>query len=199
VAVAGRLTPVVARACRAARERGLVVSCDLNYRRKLWTPAQAGETMRELLPLTDAFVCGVEEAAAIFGAAIDAGRPGLEQAAGAARQLGAEFGLKHVVVPLRESHSATANRFRALLFSQGQVAVSRLYEIPYIVDRVGAGDALTAGVIFGLSEGWEPQRTIEFGVAAACLKHSVPGDFNLVSREEVEALVAEEGAGRIQR
>jgi len=199
VAVAGRLAPVVARACRAARERGLVVSCDLNYRRKLWTPAQAGETMGALLPLVDAFVCGVEDAGAIFGATCDPGRPGPEQAADVARQLAARFGLKHLVVPLRESQSATANRFRALLFSQGQMAVSRTHEIPYIVDRVGAGDALTAGVIFGLSEGWEPQRTIEFGVAAACLKHSVPGDFNLVSREEVEALVAGDGAGRIQR
>jgi len=175
------------------------VSCDLNYRRKLWTPAEAGKVMSELLPLVDVFVCGVEDASALFGMTTESRQPGAQQAVEAARKLTDRFGFRHVLVPIRESRSASANAFGALLFSAGQFAASKTYEIPYIVDRVGAGDALTAGVIFGLTAGWAPQRTVEFGVAASCLKHSIPGDFNLVSRDEVEALAAGDGSGRLQR
>lgn len=192
-AVSATLVPVLQRACTAARKLGLTVSCDLNYRRKLWTPAQASATMTELLPLVNVFVCGAEDAAALFGIT----HP--DEGVGVAAQLSARFGFTHVVMPRRESRSATHNVFSALLWSAGEVATSRTHEISYIVDRVGAGDALTAGVIYGLSEGWSLAQTVEFGAAASCLKHSIPGDFNLVSREEVQALADGDGSGRIQR
>lgn len=190
-AVASRLVPVLTRACAAARRLGVKVSCDLNYRSKLWTPQQATEAMGELLPLVDAFVCGAEDAAAIFGIR--------GEGSDLAGQLSRRFGFTHVLVPRRESRSATHNSISALLWSGGHSAVSKAYEIPYIVDRIGAGDAMTAGMIYGMSEGWTLQQTVEFGVAASCLKHSIPGDFGLVSREEVQALAAGDGSGRILR
>ncbi len=192
-AVALRLVPVLTRACAAARRLGVKVSCDLNYRSKLWTPPQAAETMGELLPLVDLFVCGAEDAATIFGIT------GSSDGRDAAGELSRRFGFTHVLMPRRESRSATHNAISALLWSNGQSAVSRAYEIPYIVDRIGAGDAMTAGMIHGVSEGWSLQQTVDFGVAASCLKHSVPGDFSLVSLAEVQALAAGDGAGRIQR
>lgn len=192
-AVSAKLGPVLRRACAAARKLGLTVSCDLNYRRKLWTPEQAGATMAGLLPLVNVFVCGAEDAATLFGITH------ADEGAGVAAQLSARFGFTHVVMPRRESRSATHNLFSALLWSAGEFATSRTHEISYIVDRVGAGDALTAGVIYGLSEGWSLAQTIEFGAAASCLKHSIPGDFSLVSREEVQALADGDGSGRIQR
>lgn len=192
-AVTEGIRPVLQRACVAARELGLTVSCDLNYRRKLWTPEQACVTMTAMLPLVDVFLCGAEDAEAIFGVThADAG-------AGVAAQLSERFGFSHVVMPRRESRSATHNLFSALLWGKGQTASSRTHEMSFIVDRVGAGDALTAGVIYGLTEGWSLAQTIEFAVAASCLKHSIPGDFNLVSFEEVQALVDGDGSGRIQR
>lgn len=192
-AVASRLVPVLKRACAAARRLGLKVSCDLNYRSKLWTPPQAAETMAELLPLVNVFVCGAEDAAAIFG--INGAGDGSEIAA----QLSRRFGFTHVLVPRRESRSATHNSISALLWNDGRSGVSRTYEIPYIVDRIGAGDAMTAGLIYGVSEGWTLQQTVDFGAAASCLKHTIPGDFNLASLGEVQALAAGDGSGRIQR
>jgi 2-dehydro-3-deoxygluconokinase len=192
-AVAPELVPVLARACAAASRLGIRVSCDLNYRSKLWSPAEAGRVMAELLPLVNVFVCGTEDAANVFG--ITHADPG----AGVAARLAERFGFSHVVMPRRVCHSATSNEFGALLWSGGVSASSRAHEIPYIVDRIGAGDALTAGVIHGLLEGWDLASTVEFAAAAACLKHTIPGDFNLVSVEEVLALAAGDASGRIQR
>ncbi len=192
-AVAPQLVPVLKRACSAARLQGVRVSCDLNYRRKLWTPARAAQVMGELLPLVDVFVCGAKDAEGIFGIGV-----GYDDRA-TAELLSRRFGFTHVLVPRRDSRSATNNSVSALLWSGGCAVVSRVHEIPYIVDRIGAGDAMTAGIIYGLNEGWSLEDTVEFGAAACCLKHSIPGDFSLVSREKVKALAAGDGSGRIQR
>ncbi|MBM3796798.1 MAG: sugar kinase [Acidobacteria bacterium] len=191
-AVARRLVPVLTRACTAAQRLGIRVSCDLNYRAKLWTPQEAAESMAGLLPLVNVFVCGAEDAAAIFGVQGD------EDLAVAA-QLAGRFGFTHVLMPRRESRSASHNTISAFLWHATQFAVSRTHEIPHIVDRIGAGDAMTAGLIHGLAEGWTLPQTVDFGVAASCLKHSVPGDFGLASLEEVQALAAGSASGRIQR
>ena len=192
-AVAPELGPVLARACAAARRLGIRVSCDLNYRSKLWSPAEAGRVMAGLLPQVDVFVCGTEDAANLFG--ITDADPG----AGVAARLAERFGCSHVLVPRRVGHSATSNQFGALLWSGAGVAASRSHEIPFIVDRIGSGDALTAGVIHGLLEGWDLASTVEFAAAAACLKHTIPGDFNLVGAEEVLALARGDASGRIRR
>lgn len=191
-AVSRRLVPVLARACAAARRQGVRVSCDLNYRAKLWTPVEAAEAMGGLLPLVDVFVCGAADAAGIFGVR-GAGE------AEVAAALAGRFGFTHVLVPRREGRSATHNAVGAHLWHGGRSADSRMHEIAFIVDRIGAGDAMTAGLIHGLSAGWTLEQTVEFGAAASCLKHSVPGDFGLASLEEVQALAAGGSGGRIQR
>ncbi len=191
-AVARRLVPVLTRACAAARRLGVRVSCDLNYRAKLWTPHEAADTMAELLPLVNVFVCGAEDAAGIFGVR---GATDAEMAA----QLAERFGFTHVLVPRRESRSASDNAISALLWHRGEAVVSRTHELSPIVDRIGAGDAMTAGMIFGVGEGWPLQRTVDFAAAAACLKHATPGDFGLASLAEVQALAGGAGSGRIQR
>lgn len=197
-ATAERMVPVLQRACAAARRRKAVVSCDLNYRQQLWSPETAGKTMAQLLEYVDVFVCGVEDAGRLFeitprgGAAVSA-------AEDVARRLAQRFSLSYVAVPLRENISASRNSYSVLLQGQAGSAVSRSYEIADIVDRIGAGDAKTAGLIHGLGQGWSLERTVEFAAAAACLKHGIPGDFNLVSLAEVEALAAGDASGRIRR
>jgi 2-dehydro-3-deoxygluconokinase len=187
-AVSLPLVPVLKRACAAARRSGARISCDLNYRSKLWGPDEAARTMQGLLEGVDLFVCGVEDAGLLFG--LKPGHPASarEAADAVARQLSERFGFSHVAVPLRESHSASSNRYGAMLYTEKRATFSRSRDIFPIVDRVGAGDALMAGLIHGITERWAPARTVEFAAAAACLKHTIPGDFNLVSLEEVQRL-----------
>jgi 2-dehydro-3-deoxygluconokinase len=202
-AVAPRLVPVLERACTAARRHGVTVSCDLNFRRKLWTPEQARATMPSLMKLVDVLICNEEDAEMVFGIKarntdVRHGRLSREDYEDVARQLEARFGFSHVAITLRESHSASVNTWSALLLTGGTVVFSKPYQIQ-IVDRIGGGDAFAAGLIHGVCEGMPAQDTVEFAVAASCLKHTIPGDFNLVSREEVLTLAAGDGSGRIQR
>lgn len=202
-AVAERLVPVLKRATAAARRQGATVSCDLNFRRKLWTPAQAQRTMTELMEGVDVLICNEEDAEMVFGIKarntdVHGGRLSREGYEDVARQLQARFGFSRVAITLRESISASVNDWSALLYADGVAAFSRKYHIQ-IVDRIGGGDSFAAGLIYGQCEGWSVQDTVEFAVAASCLKHSIPGDFNLVSKEEVATLLAGDGSGRIQR
>jgi len=202
-AVAGRLVPVLQRAGAAARRQGVTVSCDLNYRSKLWSPAQAQQAMTDLMGFVDVLICNEEDAELVFGIkARDSDvRDGRLSPAGyedVARQLQARFGFSRVAITLRESLSASVNDWSALLFADGTAVFSRKYRLQ-IVDRIGGGDAFAAGLIHGQCAGLSAQETVEFAVAASCLKHSIPGDFNLVSLEEVAALLAGNGSGRIQR
>ncbi|HEX8559766.1 MAG TPA: sugar kinase [Pyrinomonadaceae bacterium] len=192
-----------AEACRAAKEAGLTVSCDLNYRKKLWTPGQAQETMKGLMEWVDVAVGNEEDAEKVFGVRAEGSdvEGGHVAAAGyeqVARTLAGRFDLKAVAITLRESRSADDNGWSAMMLHEGRVLQSRRYDVR-IVDRVGGGDSFAAGLIYGLFTGRTGQEALEFAVAASCLKHSIGGDFNLVSAAEVEALVGGDASGRVQR
>lgn len=182
-----------------AKKLGLTISCDCNYRSKLWSMAEAGRVLGPLLEHVNVLICGKDDPQNLFGI-----MPEQEGLAGAAHDehmaelLRQRFKLDSVAMTFREGLSASVNRYSAMLCQRDGACRSRPYEIQ-IVDRVGGGDAFAAGLLFGLVSGFEPQRTIDFAVAAACLKHSIPGDFNLVSREEVEQLLAGDQAGLVQR
>lgn len=202
-ALGPRVAEATTEACRAARSAGLTVSCDLNYRKKLWTPAQAQATMTGLMELVDVAIGNEEDAANVFGihasgADVTGGQiaaAGYEQVA---RTLAERFGLQTVAITLRESRSADNNGWSAMLLHEGKTLHSRFYDIA-IVDRVGGGDSFASGLIYGLATGKSGQEALEFATAASCLKHSISGDFNLVSVAEVEALARGDGSGRVQR
>ena len=159
--------------------------------------------MTKLMAHVDVLVCNEEDAAIVFGIhapdsdVID-GKLSPEGYERVGRALHERFGCPHIAISLRESLSASRNLWSALLFAAGRAHFSAKYDIQ-IVDRIGAGDSFAAGIIHGLAEGWEDHRVINFAAAASCLKHTIPGDFNLVSREEVQALMAGDGSGRIDR
>jgi len=189
---------------KAARKHGLTVSCDLNYRAKLWTPAEAGKVMAGLMRSVDVLIGNEEDAEKVFGikaegSDVSTGRLPEESYKEVADRLVHRFGFRMVATTLRESLSASANGWRGLLFDGTRHFLSRRYEIAPVVDRVGSGDSFTGGLIYGILSGFDPQRSIEFAAAASCLKHSIVGDFNLASVREVEALMAGEASGRVQR
>ncbi|MDB4983095.1 MAG: PfkB domain protein [Myxococcales bacterium] len=190
-------------ALKAAKAGGLTTSLDLNYRQKLWTTAKAGEVMATLMPFVDVAIANEEDCEKVFG--IEAGRTVAsgelqsQQYLDVAAQMTARFpNLKHVAVTLRESHNASHNGWSGLLVDRVGHSFSRRYDL-VMVDRVGGGDSFAAGLIHALIGGMNRQMAIEYAVAASALKHSVSGDFNLVSLAEVEALVAGDGRGRVKR
>lgn len=190
-------------AAKTAKRLGLTVSCDLNFRRKLWTPDKAGLTMTALMPHVDVLLANEEDCEAVFGIAgegsdVDAGTIDRARYGGVARKLTDRFGFKAVAISLRESFSASRNGWSAVFYSGGQGYFSEPVEID-IVDRVGSGDAFAAGVIYGMLKGFAPQETVDFAAAAGCLKHSVPGDFNVATVAEIKALAEGGGSGRVQR
>jgi 2-dehydro-3-deoxygluconokinase len=190
---------------RAARDLGLRVSCDLNYRKNLWKYGQAAtDVMPELFRLTDVGIANEEDCQAALGiqaeANVNAGRLEPEQyRALAEKVLSAYPNLKMLAITLRESKSASHNGWSACLHDRQQFLLSRHYEITHIVDRVGAGDCFAAGLIFGLLNLASSKDALEFAVAASCLKHSIPGDFARLGRGEVEQLIRSGGSGRVQR
>lgn len=190
-------------ACKAAKELGITVSCDLNYRNKLWSRQKAGEVMGNLCRYVDVCIANEEDAADVFGihaadTDITAGEVSHEGYKDVARQLTERFGFSKVAITLRESLSADDNMWSAMLYDKGEYYFSKKYKM-HIVDRVGGGDSFGAGLICAVMHGFEAQKTIEFAVAASCLKHSIEGDFNLVSMEEVLKLSGGDASGRVQR
>jgi len=189
---------------QAAKKHGLWVSCDLNYRAKLWSPSEANRVMSGLMPYVDVLIGNEEDAEKVFGiraegSDVTKGQIVEESYKQVAEQLQRKFGFKYVATTLRESMSASANGWGGLLYDGREHYLSRRYLISPIVDRVGGGDSFTGGLIYGLLSGFSPLRCVEFAAAASCLKHSIPGDFNLVSAKEVEALLAGDASGRVQR
>ena len=190
---------------RAARDRGLTVSCDLNYRKNLWKYGKpAREVMPEVFRLTDIGIANEEDCQAALGIQagvnVNSGRLEPEQyRALAERVLDAYPTLKMLAITLRESRSASHNGWSACLHDRQQFLISRHYEITNIVDRVGAGDCFAAGLVFGLINLPRRDDALEFGAAASCLKHSIPGDFSRLSRDEVEQLIRSGGSGRVER
>ena len=201
------LSPEVAEICfealTEAKKRNIVTSCDLNYRKKLWTREEAGATMAKLCPLIDVCISNEEDAKDVFGIVADntditSGKLDYEGYKSVAKQLKERFGFKHVAITLRESISATDNNWAAMLYDGEECYFSKKYAV-HIVDRVGGGDSFGAGLIYALINNYDSQKAIEFAVAASCLKHSIEGDFNMVSVPEVEALAKGDGSGRVQR
>jgi 2-dehydro-3-deoxygluconokinase len=190
-------------AVRAAARLGLTVSCDLNYRKKLWTSEKAGQVMSELMEHVDICIANEEDAEKVFGikaagTEVVSGRIDHACYVEVARKLTERFKFMAVAITLRESFSASRNGWSGLYFTEGREHFSRRHEID-IVDRVGGGDSFAAGLIYALEKKKNPQDAIEFAVAASCLKHSVSGDFNLVKLSEIEALLLGDGSGRVQR
>ena len=194
-------------AAAAARAAGAVVSLDLNYRRKLWNyGARASERLGPLAALADVLIANEEDIQLGLdiepegGAASPSGAEGIEAYRGLAEKVKAAYpGLGLVAITLRGSRSADRNLWSAALQGRSGFRTSRVYELEDIVDRVGAGDAFAAGLIFGLLEFGDEVRALEFAVAASALKHSIPGDFNLATRPEIERLAAGDGSGRVSR
>lgn len=188
---------VTEQAIAAARRLGLAVSFDLNYRAKLWAnPAQAGEVLAPLMNGVHLCVTSIEEAQTVFG--IDVPGDAGPRATSTALQLCAKFGFETVALTQRQGTTAHATSWGAMLFHEGESYFSKRHEIS-IVDRVGAGDSFTGALIYALLRGDAPQKAIDFAVAASTLKHTVAGDYNIVSLAEVEALAGGAGGGRVQR
>ncbi len=192
-------------AVQAARERGLTVSCDLNYRKNLWKYGKAPqEVMDEIFRFVDIGIANEEDCQAALGIHVDvdvqSGQLETEQYRALTEKVLAAYpNLKAIAVTLRESRSASHNGWSACLHNREEFLVSRHYEITHIVDRVGGGDSFAGGLIYGLLNLSSHRDALEFAVAASCLKHSIPGDFNRFTRDEVQQLVAGGGSGRVQR
>lgn len=190
-------------ACKAAKERNITVSCDLNYRKNLWSKAKAGEVMATLMPYVDVCIANEEDANDVFGIKaahtdITGGKINHDGYKEVAKKLVERFGFKKVAITLRGSISANDNNWAAMLYDTENYYFSKNYLV-HIVDRVGGGDSFGAGLIYSCIKNYAPQAAIEFAVAASCLKHSIEGDFNQMSVAEVETLSGGDGSGRVQR
>lgn len=202
-ALSDTLAEVCLTAVKEAKKRGITVSCDLNYRKKLWQREKAGKVMGELLPFVDYLIANEEDAKDVFGIEADGsditgGKLNAEGYVSVARKLTEKFSHKGVAITLRESKSANDNDWSGMFFTGGKAYFSKKYSV-HIVDRVGGGDSFGGGLVHALVNGFSPERAIEFAVAASCLKHSVQGDFNLVTEKEVNGLIGGDGSGRVQR
>ncbi|MEX0904987.1 MAG: sugar kinase [Balneolaceae bacterium] len=205
-AIGSKPRKAVIEACKAAKKAGVTVSCDLNFRSKLWTEKEAQAVMNPLMEYVDVCIANEEDAQKSLG--FEAGSTTVEKAdldeAGyfqLARELKKEYKFKKVAITLRESFSASMNGWSAVLHDEDECAEpvrSTRYEIN-IVDRVGGGDSFASGLIYGLLNKENSREALEFAVAASCLKHTIPGDFNLVRVDEVKKLVQSGGSGRVER
>ncbi len=190
-------------ACKAAKEKGITISCDLNYRNKLWSKEKAGQVMGELCQYVDVCISNEEDASDVFGIKaagtdVTAGQVNHEGYRDVAKQLTDRFGFRKVAITLRTSISANDNKWAAMLYDGNECYFSKQYTM-HIVDRVGGGDSFGGGLIYACLQDMESQDIIEFAVAASCLKHSIEGDFNQVSVDEVKKLAGGDASGRVQR
>ncbi|HHA4988738.1 TPA: PfkB family carbohydrate kinase, partial [Enterococcus faecium] len=192
-------------ACQAAKKRGITISCDLNYRSKLWTSEEAKEKMEQILPLVDICICNEEDAEKVLGIKaehtnINSGELNKDGYVQVAREIHKKFGCRYVATTLRRSYSASRNGWSAMLYEaeKDKAYFSTEYNIQ-IVDRVGGGDSFSAGIIYALCENMSGQKAIEFATASSCLKHTIEGDFNRTTIEDVYNLMNSGGNGRVLR
>lgn len=202
-ALGGNLIEICKQACIAAKKKGIRISCDLNYRGKLWSREMAGTVMEDLCQYVDVCIANEEDAKDVFGICaegsdITRGRLNKEGYVSVAKQLKERFCFDKVAITLRTSLSASDNDWAAMLYDGTQAYFSKEYHL-HIVDRVGGGDSFGAGLIYSLLNGKAMQDVIEFAVAASALKHSIEGDFNRVTVAEVEKLAGGDASGRVQR
>lgn len=190
-------------ACKKAKEKGLTVSCDINYRKNLWSEKVANEVMSTLMPYVDVLITNEGDIKNVFGLVNENAdtkdevlyKMGLQTLV---KTICDKYGIKKVALTIRKSLSADDNIWQAMFYDGKEFNYSKSYAI-HIVDRVGAGDSFAAGLIYSLLSNYTSKHAIEFATAASCLKHTVEGDFNLVSVSEVENLVSGDSSGRIQR
>ena len=202
-ALSETMKAAIKEACAAAKAHGLCVSCDLNYRKKLWSTQEAYATMSGLMQYVDVCIANEEDAEKVLGIQADGSdvtngtlsREGYRQVA---KEIADRYGCRAVAITLRSSRSASDNDWAAMLYVDGSCYISSAYQI-HIWDRVGGGDSFCAGLIYGLHHHMPPQKTVDFAAAASCLKHTIQGDFNRVSLEEVTLLMNGDGSGRVQR
>ena len=205
-AISDKAAELTKLACEAAKRHGVTVSVDLNFRKKLWTKEKAQSIMKPLMQFVDVCIGNEEDADKVLGfkpenTDVTSGELNLAGYESIFKQMVAKFGFKYVISSLRVSKSASDNGWSACIYSSedDEFYHSREYRIRPIVDRVGGGDSFAGGTICGFVDGKNFKDALEFGVAASALKHTIPGDFNLVTREEVETLAGGDGSGRVQR
>lgn len=202
-ALGENLVEICREACKAAKAHGVKISCDLNYRGKLWTREQARAAMTDLCQYVDVCISNEEDAKDVFGIEAEntdiyGGKLNKEGYKSVAKQLADKFGFEKVAITLRTSISASDNDWAAMLYDGENYCFSKEYHL-HIVDRVGGGDSFGGGLIYALLSGKDTQAAVEFAVAASALKHSIEGDYNLVTVSEVEKLAGGDGSGRVQR
>ena len=205
-AVSDTAAEITELACRAAKAKGVKVSCDLNFRKKLWTSEKAQKVMSNLMQYVDVCIGNEEDAEKVLGfkpgdTDVTSGELELAGYKSIFEQMVEKFNFEYVISSLRVSNSASDNGWSACIYKRDtkEFYHSREYHITPIVDRVGGGDSFAGGVICGFCDGKDFKETLEFAVAASALKHTIPGDANMVSRAEVDALAGGDGSGRVQR
>ena len=202
-ALSDNVAEICLEALKIAKKKGITVSCDLNFRKKLWSKQKAGEVMGKLCHYIDYCIANEEDAKDVFGIEAEntdiyGGKLNREGYISVAKQLTERFNFKGVAITLRESKSANDNDWSGMLYTGGEAYFSKKYSM-HIVDRVGGGDSFGGGLIYSLVNGFDSQQAIEFAVAASCLKHSIEGDYNMVSVSEVLNLAGGDASGRVQR
>ncbi|MEG1407515.1 MAG: sugar kinase [Ruthenibacterium sp.] len=192
-------------ACKAAKKAGVKISCDLNYRGKLWTRDEARAAMTKICEYVDVCISNEEDAKDVFGIEaantdVASGKLNKDGYKSVAKQLADKFHFEKVAITLRESISAFDNDWSAMLFdaASDEYCFSKLYHL-HIIDRVGGGDSFGGGLIYSLLSGKNTQDAVEFAVAASALKHSIESDYNFVTVDEVEKLAGGNASGRVQR
>ena len=204
-ALSDELADICEDACKMAKEKGLTVSCDLNYRGKLWSPAKAQKIMKPLMKYVDVCICNEEDSEKVLGIKspntdVETGDLNKAGYIYAAEMIYSQFGCKYIATTLRKSYSASRNGWSAVLYDAE--ALESYYSTEYdiqIVDRVGGGDSFSAGLIYAMLKGMPWQDTIEFATASSCLKHTIEGDYNRTTVADVQALLQSGGGGRVQR
>lgn len=202
-AISDKAAELTRLACEAAKRHHVTVSVDLNFRKKLWTSEKAIAVMRPLMKYVNVCIGNEEDAQLCLGfkpdADVEGGKTDAEGYYGIFKGMMKEFGFKYVVSTLRESFSATHNGWKALIYDGKEFYQSKHYDINPIIDRVGGGDSFSGGLIHGMLTYKDQAKALEFAVAASALKHTIPGDFNVVSTSEVESLAGGNANGRVQR
>lgn len=204
-ALSQNLADICLEACKKAKQKGITISCDLNYRKKLWSTEQAGQIMSRLMFYVDVCIANEDDAENIFeikaeNTSVSTGELDYDGYKEVAKKLHDRFACKYVAITLRTSISANDNKWAGMIYTaeKNEYYFSKEYTI-HIVDRVGGGDSFGAGIIYGLTQKLSYRECLEFAVAASCLKHSIEGDFNRVSVDEVKSLMSGDSFGRVKR
>lgn len=204
-ALSNNLTEICIEACKYAKGKGITISCDLNYRKNLWSSEKAQRIMKKLVPYVDVLIANEEDADKVLGikasnSNVELGNINRSEYKKVAEKISKQYGCKYIAITLRESFSASRNGWSAMLYdsTRSMEYFSKKYDIQ-IIDRVGGGDSFAAGIIYSLINGKENQEAIEFATAASCLKQTIEGDYNRTTVTDVENLIKSGGNGRVLR